>query len=52
MCGIGLYGSVVGIYGFGRIGQSVAKKLRGFGVEKIIYSGPREKKEGTKHLFS
>ncbi|XP_014270248.1 glyoxylate reductase/hydroxypyruvate reductase [Halyomorpha halys] len=46
LCGRGLYKSVVGIVGFGRIGQSVAKKLISFETSKILYSGPRRKLEG------
>ncbi|CAH1396765.1 unnamed protein product [Nezara viridula] len=46
MCGRGLYKSIVGFVGFGRIGQSVAKKLITFGISKILYSGPRRKLEG------
>jgi lactate dehydrogenase-like 2-hydroxyacid dehydrogenase len=34
-----LYGKRVGIIGFGRIGQAVARKLSGFGVE-LCYSDP------------
>lgn len=45
LCGPGLEGSTVGIYGFGRIGQSVAKKLLAFGVRRILYCG-RKKSEG------
>lgn len=37
MCGPGLAGATVGIVGFGRIGQGVAKRLKGFNVKKIIY---------------
>lgn len=46
MCGRGVYKSVVGFVGLGRIGQSVAKKLITFGPSKILYSGPRRKPEG------
>lgn len=45
MCGRGLSGSTVGLVGFGRIGQSIAKKLLAFDVTRILYSGPREKTE-------
>lgn len=34
--------------GFGAIGQAVAKRLGGFDVKKIIYSGHREKPEAKK----
>ncbi|CAH1396766.1 unnamed protein product [Nezara viridula] len=46
MCGPGLEGSTIGIFGFGRIGQSVAKKLLAFRVSRILYCG-RKKKEGN-----
>lgn len=44
MCGKDIHSSTVGIIGMGRIGQSVAKRLTGFGC-KILYHGPREKKD-------
>lgn len=37
MCGPGLSGSTVGIVGFGRIGQEVAKRLKPFNVKRILY---------------
>nr|XP_024218323.1 glyoxylate reductase/hydroxypyruvate reductase [Halyomorpha halys] len=46
LCGQGLYKSVAGLVGFGRIGQSIAKKLMSFGTSKILYTGPRRKVEG------
>ena len=36
--GRGLSSKVMGIYGFGRIGQAIAQRARGFGM-KIAYSG-------------
>lgn len=33
-------GSVLGIVGFGRIGQAVARRARGFGM-RVLYSSPR-----------
>ena len=42
MNGTDVYGSTVGIVGFGRIGLCIAKRLRGFGC-RILYSNPREK---------
>lgn len=39
--------STIGIVGFGAIGQAVAKRLQGFSVSKILYSGHREKPEGA-----
>ena len=38
LCGIELSNKTVGILGFGRIGFRVAKHLKPFGIERIIYS--------------
>ncbi|XP_071541514.1 glyoxylate reductase/hydroxypyruvate reductase isoform X2 [Panulirus ornatus] len=46
MTGLGLAGSTVGIFGLGRIGQGVVRRLQGFGVKQFIYSGHSPKKEG------
>ncbi|CAB0011768.1 unnamed protein product [Nesidiocoris tenuis] len=46
MCGPALKGSTVGIFGFGRIGQSVARKLKAFEVSRILYGSAQEKPEG------
>jgi len=43
MCGRDISGSTVGIIGMGRIGQAVARRLKGFG-SNIIYTGPSQKK--------
>lgn len=52
MLGQDIKGSTVGIVGFGRIGQAIAKRLKGFEVARIIYTGNSEKVEGlnTKSL--
>lgn len=50
MCGPGLSGSVVGIVGFGRIGQEVAKRLKPFNVKKIIYYNRSERAEEAKQI--
>ena len=42
MCGRDVHGSVVGLVGFGRIGQAVARRLAGFDC-RLLYCGPREK---------
>lgn len=38
LCGVELSNKTVGILGLGRIGYGVAKRLKPFGIEKIIYS--------------
>lgn len=38
MCGQGLAGSVVGIVGFGRIGQEVARRLQPFRPARLLFS--------------
>jgi glyoxylate/hydroxypyruvate reductase len=48
MCGVELKHSTVGIVGFGRIGQGVARRLNAFSVNRILYSGRSEKPEGKK----
>lgn len=37
MCGPGLSGATVGMVGFGRIGQEVAKRLKPFNVKRLLY---------------
>lgn len=43
MCGPGLQNSTVGIFGFGRIGQEIAKRLKPFKPRRIIYFNRSEK---------
>lgn len=45
MCGPGLKDAVVGVVGFGRIGQEVAKRLKPFNVREILYHSRSSKKE-------
>lgn len=45
MTGPGLAGSTVGIVGFGRIGQAVARRVKSFGTSKILYFNRSEKQE-------
>ena len=42
LTGDDLHGSTVGIVGLGRIGEAIARRLRGFGV-RLLYAGPRRK---------
>ncbi|XP_018022867.1 glyoxylate reductase/hydroxypyruvate reductase [Hyalella azteca] len=44
MLGKGLTGSTVGIFGLGRIGQAVLKRLSGFSVAKFLYADFVEQK--------
>jgi len=46
LLGQDIQGSTVGIVGFGRIGQAIAKRLIPFEVKQIIYSGHSPKPEG------
>ncbi|XP_066246911.1 glyoxylate reductase/hydroxypyruvate reductase-like [Euwallacea similis] len=48
MLGRDITGSTVGIVGFGGIGQTIAKRLKGFDVAKMLYTGHKEKPEGQK----
>src|SRR5579871_1879655 len=47
--GTELYGKTVGILGLGRIGSSVAERLKGFGVELIAYN-PFVPEEATRRM--
>lgn len=38
LLGVELHNSVVGILGFGRIGYGVARRLKPFGVSRLVYS--------------
>ena len=39
LCGRGLFGSTVGVVGFGRIGAALAARLKSFGMRDILYTG-------------
>uniref|UniRef100_A0A2A4JFD3 Glyoxylate reductase/hydroxypyruvate reductase n=1 Tax=Heliothis virescens TaxID=7102 RepID=A0A2A4JFD3_HELVI len=45
MTGPGLSGSTVGIVGFGRIGQAVARRVKAFNTNKILYFNRSERPE-------
>ena len=44
-----VYGKTIGIVGFGRIGQAVARRAKGFGM-RIIYNARSRKPEAEKEL--
>ncbi|WP_297458806.1 glyoxylate reductase [Thermococcus sp.] len=44
-----VYGKTIGIVGFGRIGQAVARRAKGFGM-KILYNARSRKPEAEKEL--
>lgn len=50
MCGKQLRGSVIGFYGLGKVGESVAKKLEAFGPTSIIYHN-RNKRADVNYSF-
>lgn len=43
MCGKGLKGSTLGIFGLGNIGQAIAKRLQCFELDRIIYNDIKRK---------
>lgn len=45
-------GSTVGIVGLGGIGQEIAKRLKAFKVGTFLYTGHREKEEGTQPHYT
>lgn len=47
MLGQDIKGSTVGIVGLGGIGQAIAKRLKGFDIGELLYTGHREKPEGS-----
>lgn len=50
MCGNGIKNSIVGIVGFGRIGQAVAKIIVGFCPKKIIFFNRSDKTDVAKSI--
>ncbi|EDW12763.1 glyoxylate reductase/hydroxypyruvate reductase [Drosophila mojavensis] len=51
MVGRDLRDSVVGFYGFGGIGQAIAKRLSGFDIDQVLYTAQRRiKRETEKEL--
>lgn len=46
MLGKDIKNSTVGVVGLGGIGQQIVKRLKGFDVGRVLYTGHREKPEG------
>jgi glyoxylate/hydroxypyruvate reductase len=54
MCGKSVAKSTIGIVGLGHIGLAIARRLQPFSIQRILYSGTREKQfdsEEDKKLF-
>ncbi|UWZ86132.1 phosphoglycerate dehydrogenase [Occallatibacter riparius] len=47
-CGLGLYGRVCGLIGFGAIGQGIARRAKGCGMSILAYDPPLRAKGGVK----
>jgi D-3-phosphoglycerate dehydrogenase len=47
-CGLGLYGRVCGLIGFGAIGQGIARRARGCGMTILAYDPPLRAAGGVK----
>lgn len=47
LCGYGLSGSTVGVIGLGRIGLAIARRLKPFGVKRLLYSGRTAKPQAA-----
>ncbi|KAJ8272417.1 hypothetical protein COCON_G00112760 [Conger conger] len=47
LCGYGLSGSTVGVIGLGRIGLAIARRLKPFGVKRLLYSGRSAKPQAA-----
>ncbi|MFH4982434.1 hypothetical protein AB6A40_009143 [Gnathostoma spinigerum] len=45
MCGVGICNSTVGIIGFGRIGRSVAEKVKAFSPKRVVFYDTHPDKE-------
>jgi len=50
MCGVDLAGATVGLYGFGRIGQAIGKRMRAFEIGRLLYTSQTEHKDDAARL--
>jgi glyoxylate/hydroxypyruvate reductase len=50
LCGMELSGATVGLIGFGRIGQAIVRRLRGFGVGHVLYCDRSRKPDAEASL--
>uniref|UniRef100_A0A183D5I1 2-Hacid_dh_C domain-containing protein n=1 Tax=Gongylonema pulchrum TaxID=637853 RepID=A0A183D5I1_9BILA len=51
MCGVGVHQSTVGIVGMGRIGVSVAEKLKAFKPARMLYHNRKPNNESIVRYF-
>lgn len=54
LCGKPLVNATIGIVGLGNIGLAIARRLQPFSIQRILYSGTREKQfdsENDKKMF-
>lgn len=49
LLGVEIRNSKVGIFGFGRIGESIAQRLQGFSISEILYTGRTVKLNADKY---
>lgn len=51
LCGYQFKGKTLGVVGMGRIGQTVAQRLKAFGIDRVVYWG-RNEKPGVKESLN
>ncbi|ORX55818.1 hypothetical protein DM01DRAFT_1304441 [Hesseltinella vesiculosa] len=50
LCGSQFTGKTLGVVGLGRIGEAVAKRMKAFGIHRVVYSGRSRKIEAETAL--